>query len=296
MRYAVSVVIPHYDDLDNLRLCLKHLATQTLPRDSFEVIIADNNSPMGIEAVRDVAKNQARVVQAPEQGAGPARNAGVDATCGDVLAFIDSDCRPNPDWLERGIAALRNTDIVGGRVDIVAKNASHPTAAEAFEMVFAFPIRDYIERKGFAVTANLFVPRPVYDRVGLFRSAVAEDVEWCKRATTLGFRLAYASDAVVEHPARATWLDLQRKWRRTTSETYFLMREGQWGKVKWLRQCMLVLISIAPHGAALITTSRLTGVWTRIAAFSILVRIRTYRVIFGTNLMFSKRSRHKYES
>src|SRR5471032_2792442 len=87
----VSVVIPHYNDLDNLTICLQRLRRQSWPSDRFEVIVADNNSTCGIEAVRRIAPD-IRVVPAAEQGAGPARNAGVAVARGDVLAFIDSDC------------------------------------------------------------------------------------------------------------------------------------------------------------------------------------------------------------
>src|SRR5258708_19979412 len=87
----ISVVIPHYNDLEHLVCCLDSLRRQTLPRERFEVIVADNNSVGGVAAVQRVAGDML-VVPAPEQGAGPARNAGVARARGTYLAFIDSDC------------------------------------------------------------------------------------------------------------------------------------------------------------------------------------------------------------
>src|SRR5437868_6701590 len=84
----VSVVIPHYNDLDNLRVCLAHLRRQSWPHERFEIIVADNNSAGGVVAVRGLAAD-IRIVPAPEQGAGPARNAAVAVARGEVLAFID---------------------------------------------------------------------------------------------------------------------------------------------------------------------------------------------------------------
>ena len=99
---VVSVIVPHYDDLDNLGECLSLLAVQTMPRDAFEIIVADNNSHCGIAAVEEGCAGLARVVPALIQGAAEARNAGVRASRGRYLAFIDSDCRPSLDWVERG--------------------------------------------------------------------------------------------------------------------------------------------------------------------------------------------------
>src|SRR5207248_7276046 len=90
----VSVIIPHFNDTDNLERCLQLLAAQTLPANQFEVIVADNNSAGGLAAVETICGVRARVVPAPIQGAAEARNAGVAAARGQVLAFLDSDCRP----------------------------------------------------------------------------------------------------------------------------------------------------------------------------------------------------------
>ena len=98
----VSVIVPHYSDLANLKRCIDLLAAQTVPRSQFEIVVADNNSSCGLNEVADVCGAFARVVSAPVQGAGPARNAAIAASLGDILAFTDLDCRPARDWLERG--------------------------------------------------------------------------------------------------------------------------------------------------------------------------------------------------
>jgi glycosyltransferase involved in cell wall biosynthesis len=97
----VSVIIPHYNDLANLERCLTFLAAQTLPKSQFEVIVADNNSRCGIEEVRRVCGDFARVIPAPTPVAGPARNVAVEPSRGRYLAVTDQDCRPPPNWLER---------------------------------------------------------------------------------------------------------------------------------------------------------------------------------------------------
>ncbi len=181
----ISIVIPHYNDLDNLSKCLAALRNQSWPRDQFEIVVADNNSRGGPAAVEEIAPD-VRVVNANEQGAGPARNAGVLATRGDVLAFIDSDCQADRHWLVEGLEALKRYDYVGGSVVTTTANPERISLAEAYEVVFAFNCRKYIEEKQFSVTANLFVPRVVFEAVGGFRVGVSEDVDWCSPRQSSG--------------------------------------------------------------------------------------------------------------
>jgi GT2 family glycosyltransferase len=187
----VSVIVPHYNDLDHLRQGLDALRRQTLPRERFEIIVADNNSAGGIAAVERIAPD-VMVLPAPEQGAGPARNAGVAVARGTYLAFIDSDCIADKDWLCEGIAALERYDYVGGQVLTDVGDPEHITPAEAYEAVFAFNFKKYIEKDKFSGSGNLFVPKAIFARVGGFRAGVSEDMDWCRRANAMGYRLGYA--------------------------------------------------------------------------------------------------------
>ena len=71
-----------------MRACLTLLFAQNLPASEFEIIVADNNSAIGLEAVRVACGEHARVVHALIQGAAAARNAGIEASRGRILAFI----------------------------------------------------------------------------------------------------------------------------------------------------------------------------------------------------------------
>src|SRR5271154_7637613 len=91
----VSVIVPHLNDYDNLDACLTLLGDQSFPNDRTEIIVADNGSSRGPDALRQIVGTRGRVVEVAERGAGPARNAGVGAARGAALAFLDSDCRPD---------------------------------------------------------------------------------------------------------------------------------------------------------------------------------------------------------
>ena len=142
------------------------------------------------------------VVLERTQGAGPARHAGVAASRGEVIAFLDSDCVRNPIGSPRVLRHWPPFDFVGGKVMVFAREPERPNAVEAYEMVFNFDFERYIEKVGFTGSGNMFVHRTVFDRVGGFCAVVAEDADWSFRARGRGYRLGYAERALVGHPAR----------------------------------------------------------------------------------------------
>ena len=180
----ISIVIPHYQDLTNLGLCLDLLERQTIGRDAFEIIISDNMSPAGLEAVETVIRGRAKLVQSTVKGAGQTRNVGVEAATGHILAFMDSDCRPDPDYLEQGIAALKSYDMVGGKVRVDVEDPARPTAAEAFELVFAFRNKTYIEQKHFTVAGDFRPGRPFPQRC-LRRQGMVPARPWARLSAGL---------------------------------------------------------------------------------------------------------------
>lgn len=99
---SVSVVIPSFNDAAMLRTCLLALAAQTRRAD--EIVVVDNGSTDDTAAVATAAG--ARVVTEPRRGVWPATIAGFDAATGAIVARIDADSVPPPDWLERVEAIL----------------------------------------------------------------------------------------------------------------------------------------------------------------------------------------------
>jgi GT2 family glycosyltransferase len=274
----VSVIVPHLNDYENLDACLTLLEAQSFPGDRTEVIIADNGSSRGLDAVRAIVGTRGRVIEVAERGAGPARNAGVGASQGDAIAFIDSDCRPDPRWLEEGLAELRLADFAGGRVDVLVEDPLRMTAAEAFESVFAFQNEAYVKGRNFTVTASMFVWRSVFESVGGFENGVPEDKDWCMRAVRKGYRIRFAPKSIVGHPARRTMSELKRKWRRLTIESCEGARREGRGPILVLARQWAALLAVVPHAFVPLVSSRLSGMRNRILAIGALARIRVYRL------------------
>jgi GT2 family glycosyltransferase len=282
----ISVIIPHYNDLDHLRHCLESLRCQTLPRERYEVIVADNNSVGGVQAVAQIAED-ITVVPAPDQGAGPARNSGVAAARGRVLAFIDSDCLADQNWLCEGVKALERFDYVGGQVITKIGEPQKMTPAEAVEAVFAFNFKRYIEREGFSGSGNLFVPKEIFGCVGGFRAGVSEDIDWCRRANALGYQLGYAERAIVFHSARREWQELKRKWDRILAETISLARERSGWRLRWAVYAVVVGASPLAHWITVVRSPRLVGLRSKCCGLLGLVRIRSYRSCRMLHLLLS---------
>lgn len=99
---TVSVVIPVHDDAAELRECLRLLSRQTVA--PLEIVVVDNGCTDDSVAVAEAAG--ARVVVEPRLGIPPAAATGYDAATGDVVARLDADSRPGPDWIARVTHAM----------------------------------------------------------------------------------------------------------------------------------------------------------------------------------------------
>ena len=94
---TVTVVIPVLDDAEMLRHCLDALAAQIVVPDS--VLVVDNGCTD--DSVEVARRTGACVVREPRHGILPATARGFDTARADILARIDADSRPEPDWLLR---------------------------------------------------------------------------------------------------------------------------------------------------------------------------------------------------
>ena len=219
MSKLISVIIPAFNDAARLQLCLQGLAQQTYP--DFEVIVVDNGSK-DVVAHRKVCEPFDFVTFTSEAtpGSYAARNKGLELARGEVLAFTDSDCIPEPDWLENGVKHLAELDykgLVAGRLAVFPASAEHPSPVELYEMMFAFPQERYVRDSGYGVTGNMITHRQVVDKIGPFNTELMSggDHDFGVRARAAGFGAVYAPDVCVQHPARRSFAEIKKKLRRT---------------------------------------------------------------------------------
>jgi glycosyltransferase involved in cell wall biosynthesis len=215
----VSVIVPVYEQWNLVPALLACLDRQTLPSEEFEIILVDNGSKsFGSESfVPPALPGNARIIQCARPGSYAARNAAADQASGEWLAFTDSDCLPEPGWLEAlmaAAAAANGPTILVGAVDMRAAGP-RPNAYEIYDILKGIPQQRYAAR-GYGATANLATSAGVFRDLGGFDAARLSggDADFCRRAGARGTVVTFVESARVGHPARSTWLELKTKARR----------------------------------------------------------------------------------
>ncbi len=211
----VSVVVCCYNGEPTLDQCLQSLTELDYP--SFEVIVVDDGSR---DRTYEIAGKYPTVrrIQVPNGGLSRARNLGIEAARGEVVAFIDSDAYADPDWLyyvvsamdEHGAAAVGGPNLSplqdGFTAQCVDESPGNPTCVLVDN-----------ERAEHIPGCNMAFRKDAFKAVGLFdveHRAAGDDVDLC-------WRLLVANKQIVYHPSAVVW-----HHRRPTVRTYLRQQAG----------------------------------------------------------------------
>lgn len=224
---AISVIVPFYGERESLHRCLQSLGRQTLDKNDFEVIIVNNDPDRPLVLPSGILCPNVTVVDEQRAGSYAARNRGVQHARGRWLAFTDADCIADEKWLETGLQCVSRHEPMGGHIQPLAGNP--PSLAEQYDTLFGLNQKCYVEERGFAATANVFVSREIFDKVGPFAASLRSggDLEWCRRASLAGHRVAYCPESIVFHPARTGLRQLVSRTLRIQGGLYALQRDFQ---------------------------------------------------------------------
>jgi GT2 family glycosyltransferase len=212
-----SVVVAAYNAAATLGRCLESLKGLNYP--DYETIVVDDGSADGSAKIAEEAG--VRVMRLEHRGLGAARNAGIAAANGRIIAFIDADAAADRDWLYHLVEAIGRTDApaVGGQnfaplnhsaiVSAISAAPGGPRevrhGADQLEQVCGCSMA--LDRSKFA-TAEIF--DPVFTTAG-------DDVDFSWYLREQGNPIAYAPGAVVIHERRSTigaYLKQQRGYGR----------------------------------------------------------------------------------
>ncbi|MBE9060674.1 glycosyltransferase family 2 protein [cf. Phormidesmis sp. LEGE 11477] len=230
----VSVIVPIYNGEQDLPGLLDCLLSQTYLADRVEFLLVDNGSSdstaqiLSTATARFAAKGLVLKVLSEThiQSAYAARNAGIRAATGEILAFTDADCYPHSCWLSELVQPFQDSEVglVAGEISALPGNNWLETYAERK----AFMSQHHTLNHAFCPygqTANLGVRVRSLHKVGLFRPYLTTggDADICWRIQKEGgWKIQAAPKALVQHRHRQTLKELGRQWYRYGQSNRYL--------------------------------------------------------------------------
>lgn len=200
----LSVVVAAYNAAATLGDCLASLRVQNYS--DYETIVVDDGSA---DATAQIAEQGgARVVRVDHRGLGGARNAGIDAATGEIVAFLDADARADRDWLYHLVECItrRGAAAAGGPNFAPAANKVK-AAAMAAAPGLPCEVRAGDDRLAQLCGCNMAITRAALRSAGGFDpafTAAGDDVDLSWRLAERGEILASAPGATVIHERRAS--------------------------------------------------------------------------------------------
>ncbi len=224
----VSLVICTVDRFADLERCLASLEPF---RSVLREVIVVNNGPH-LAAVQEIAaRHDARTLHEPRRGSSSARNAGIRAARGDIIAFLDDDTTADENWLPRLVAPFADPAVAGVLGTVRASNPHDPIHMAFLQFAIAplpvvpttldacaagerFPLR--LAMTGF--TMNAAFRRAAFERFGYFdtrfgpgtRVRYGDDTDFFFRVLLRGGRMQFEPRAIVAH----RWPADPKAWRR----------------------------------------------------------------------------------
>ncbi len=195
-----------------LEAALSHFDRVHLP-ECTELVLVDNGSTDDTPDILErYADRHARttVVSAPRKGLAIARNAGIRASSGRIVAFTDDDCYPDPGFAVKTLECFAESNLgyVGGRI-LLWDKADLPITIQPRSERVAIAPGSFIE-PGFIHGANFALRRDVFEAIGPFDERLGagtplhcgEDLDQLARASAAGFHGAYDPRILVYHHHR----------------------------------------------------------------------------------------------
>ncbi len=229
----VSVVVPTCDRPERLAACLRSIAA--LRQEPLEVVVVDN-APSALTRQVVEGFSGMRYVAEPRPGSSAARNAGVAACRGEIVAFADDDETVHPDWLGQLAAVFADQPDTGLVTGLVQPAELATEAQRIFERRYSFS-RGYVartfdaefyrstRRRGVPTwelggSGNMAIRRELFARLGGFderlgagRAGGCEELELFYRALAAGVRCRYQPRAVTYHTHRRDMASLKQQLR-----------------------------------------------------------------------------------
>jgi GT2 family glycosyltransferase len=209
---AVDVVIAAHNEARFLAACLEALRRQDYPAERTTIFVVDNRSTDATAKI--AAEHGARVLSEEKPGAAAARNRGIRAGQGDLVALLDAHCIPDKSWLALLVARFADQRL-GGCQSRIDNRATDPRVQRYLEqtgtLANARVLEDTVSGKRniypWILSGCSVYRRSALEQAGLFNEALSacEDVDLAWRIFLLGYQLGYEPEAGVVHFDSNAW-------------------------------------------------------------------------------------------
>jgi O-antigen biosynthesis protein len=202
----VSVVVASYNGAPTLKACLESLEQLRYP--DYEVLLVDDGSTDATPQIAAQFPSVRTIRHEKNLGLSAARNTGIYAATGEVIAFTDSDCRADEDWLHFAVGDLVHSNWVGvGGHNFLPPDDS-PVAAAVMvspggpaHVMLTDRLAEHIPGCNMAFYRWALLEAGGFDPV--YRKA-GDDVDICWRLQQLGYRIGFSPSGFVWHYRRNT--------------------------------------------------------------------------------------------
>ncbi|MBV8777186.1 MAG: glycosyltransferase, partial [Alphaproteobacteria bacterium] len=235
----VSVVVCAYNAERTLLPCLASL--ELLNYADYEVIVVNDGST---DRTLDIAEGfpYCRIISQENKGLSVARNVGAEAATGEIVAYTDSDCVADPDWLDYLVGTMERHGLVACGGPNFSPTETHlvPEAVAASPGAPCHVLLDD-ELAEHIAGCNMAFRRDVLLGIGgfdpIFRAA-GDDVDICWRLQDAGHAIGYSAAAFVWHFRRNTvsaYIAQQRGYGKAEALVYAKHpdRFNAFGQAKW---------------------------------------------------------------
>jgi O-antigen biosynthesis protein len=236
----VSVVVCAYNAERTMDQCLASLAELNYP--DYEVIVVNDGS---CDRTREIAESHdyCRIINQPNKGLSAARNVGAEAATGEIVAYTDSDCVADPDWLTYLVAKMEASDLAacGGPNFPPPEDDLVPAAVAVApggptHVLISDEVAEHIAGCNMAFRRDVLLQLGGFDPI--YRAA-GDDVDICWRFQDAGYQIGFSPAAVVWHFRRntvAAYCAQQRGYGKAEALVYSKhpFRFNLFGQAKWL--------------------------------------------------------------
>jgi glycosyltransferase involved in cell wall biosynthesis len=207
--FEVAVVIPVFLRPDSLAPILGCLAAQTLDPSRFEVVVVDDccqvDVAAAVAALGEFAFRLRVLRTSANSGPAGARNLGWKAVQAPILAFIDDDTFPAPEWLEAGLAAM----VAQPEVGVLQARTITPPGFDLTGRDDWWVWRVVEQPEPEFMACNIFFRRAAFETTGGFDEVIGwwgEDTAAGWLVVDAGWERGYSAAALAVHPVeRRGW-------------------------------------------------------------------------------------------